>query len=78
MHVLSCVFQYHLTNKIDRNKLELKNNVLIFMTVNMSDLKYENDDLIECDHEQYALVIEKQLILIYAKQIMTIMIVEAF
>jgi hypothetical protein len=48
------------------------------MTVNMSDLKYENDDLIEYDREQYALVTEMQLILIYAKPIMTIMIVEAF
>jgi GNAT superfamily N-acetyltransferase len=65
-------------NKIDRNKPELKNSVSTFMTVNISDLKYENDDLIEYDREQYALVTDKQSILIYAKQIMTMIIVEAF
>jgi GNAT superfamily N-acetyltransferase len=71
-------FPVSFDNRIDRNKPELKNNVSIFMTVNMLDLKYENVDLVEYDREQYALVTDKQLILVYAKQIMTIMIVEAF
>jgi ribosomal protein S18 acetylase RimI-like enzyme len=65
-------------NEIDRNKQELKNNVSPFMTVIMSDLKYDHDDLIQYDREQYALVTDKQAIVVYVKQIMIIMTVEAF
>ncbi|CAF0903720.1 unnamed protein product [Didymodactylos carnosus] len=65
-------------NDIDRNKPALKNNSPIFMAVTTSDLQYDNDDLIQYDHEQYTLVGEKQAVVAYAKQIMIIMTVEAF
>ncbi|CAF1251161.1 unnamed protein product [Rotaria sordida] len=65
-------------NKIDMNNPKLKNNVSTFMVANMSDLKYDNDDLVQYDHEQYVLVTDKQAILVYANQIMIIMTTEAF
>jgi ribosomal protein S18 acetylase RimI-like enzyme len=65
-------------NKIDRNKPELKNDVSEFMTVTMSDLKCDDDNLIRYDREQYALVTDKQEIVVYTKQIMMFMNVEAF
>lgn len=65
-------------NKIDMNNSKLKNNVSTFMAANIFDIKYDSDDLIQYDHEQYALVTDKQAIVVYAKQIMIIMITEAF
>ena len=65
-------------NKIDRNKPELKNNISTFMVTNLFDLKYNNDNLIQYDREQYAVVTDKQAIVVYAKQITIIMTTEAF
>ena len=65
-------------NKIDKNTPELKNDVSEFLLVTMSDLKYDDDNVIQYDREQYALVTEKQEIIVYARQIMMFMNVEAY
>lgn len=65
-------------NKIDTNNPKLKNSVSTFMAVNAYDLKYDNDDFIQYDREQYALITDKQAIVVYAKQIMILMTTEAF
>ncbi|CAF3666431.1 unnamed protein product, partial [Rotaria sp. Silwood1] len=48
------------------------------MVANMSDFKYDNDDLVQYDRERYALVTDKQAIVLYTNQIMIIMTTEAF
>ena len=65
-------------SQIDLNKLEFKNTISNLMLVSRDDFNYYHDNLSQNKQERYELIIDKQLILNYAQQLVKMMNREAF